>query len=67
MLQHVQKVILQMKRQNVVFNVRKINTAKIVDIDVTAQEMNGKNMQELMKLQTKYINNVIPLDHVTGL
>ncbi|CAG2233380.1 unnamed protein product [Mytilus edulis] len=40
MLQHVQKVILQMKRQNVVFNVRKINMAKIVDIDVTAQEMN---------------------------
>ncbi|CAG2236461.1 unnamed protein product [Mytilus edulis] len=33
-------VILQMKRQKVVYHARKINTAKIVVIDVSAREMN---------------------------
>lgn len=55
-LQHVQRVILQMKRQKIVFHVREVNTAKIVDIAVSAREMNGRTMHEIMQLHTVKIS-----------
>lgn len=41
--------MLQMKMQKCVFHVKKINTAIIVDIHVSAREMNGRIMHVEVK------------------